>query len=603
VPCWHEAAVIEDMLDTNLTAVGYHNYDVWLGVYPNDPETIARVTAAAARFPRIRHVVCPRDGPTTKADCLNAIYTGICAHEDAAGRRYEILLQHDAEDLVHPRALEAVRDACARVDMVQIPVFPLPTPLYRLTHGVYCDEFAEFHLKELFVRARLGGFVPSAGVGTAYRREAIEKLCEAGGGQPFAIDSLTEDYITGLQLRRLNCSQTLLHAWCAPPDKPQRSRRPIRRGSSELVATRAYFPFGLRAAIRQRSRWLTGNALQAWAAFGWRAGPGQLYWLWRDRKALIGSPASALANLLFLYGLARWFSLPATLRWNLEDWASGHTPLAAVLMANLAILAWRQSVRGLCSLRIYGFAHACATPLRAPWGNFLNVCATARALALFARSKALRRPLAWTKTDHDYPGREGSFADRQLLGKILVSMEVVSTAEIETALQQRLHGEQLGECLMRRGRIREEHLYQALALQAGLPFLRLDPGAVEELAQRYLRHAACGGEAVPFAVKQGPTVWVAVKTPPPEALRRRLERACQLPLRYGMVSASNFAALQQHPAREPVSIASPPAGEQPLKNRRRWRPVVPQMELRVPLPVWLANPRHLSITIEYRRAR
>jgi adsorption protein B len=297
VPCWQEAGVIERMLDTNLTAIDYSNYEVWLGVYPNDPETIARVAAAQERFPRIRYVVCPRPGPTTKADCLNAVYAELCAHESAAGRRYEIVMQHDAEDLIHPRALREIREACMRFDMVQAPVFPLRTPLHWFTHGTYCDEFAEFHVKDLRVRAWLGGFVPSAGVGTAYRRDALEKLAVAKGGRLFETESLTEDYVMGLELRRLGCSQTLLHSLAARAGTA--GRREILRSRRELVATRAYFPFGARAAIRQRARWMTGNALQAWARFGWRAGAGQTYWLWRDRKALVGAPASALANFCF----------------------------------------------------------------------------------------------------------------------------------------------------------------------------------------------------------------------------------------------------------------------------------------------------------------
>ena len=423
VPCWQEAEVIEDMLDANLAAIGYENYDVWLGVYPNDSATIERVMAAEQRFARIRHVVCPHDGPTTKADCLNAIYNGICAHESASGRSYGILLQHDAEDMIHPGSLAAVQAACERFDMVQVPVFPLRTSLHWLTHGVYCDEFAEYHLKELLVRAGLNGFIPSAGVGTAYRREALDKLCEANGGEPFATDSLTEDYVTGLELRRLHCSQTLLHAWRPIANTAKRGRQAIIRGSQELVATRAYFPFGLRAAIRQRARWLTGNALQSWARFGWNAGPGQRYWLWRDRKALFGAPASALANLLFLYGLARWLLTRGALGWDFQDWLAGHPLLAAILAANLAILVWRQCVRAVCSLRVYGLAHACATPLRAPWGNFINVCALTRALAMYARSRALGQPLAWAKTVHAYPRQESLTGDKRLFGRLLVWME------------------------------------------------------------------------------------------------------------------------------------------------------------------------------------
>jgi hypothetical protein len=317
---------------------------------------------------------------------------------------------------------------------------------------------------------------------------------------------------------------------------------------------------------------------------------------------LIGSPASALANLLFLYGLARWISLPDAMRWNLEDWAGDHPALSAVLLANLAIVAWRQTVRGLCSFRIYGFAHACATPLRAPWGNLINVCATARALVQFARSRALRRPLTWTKTAHAYPGRDRSLADRQPLGKILVSMEAVSAVEIESALRKRLGDERLGDCLVRRGRIREEQLGQALALQAGLPFVRLDPDAVEGQAQQHLRPEVCAGEAVPFAVREGPAVWVAVKSPPPDALRRRLERGCRLPLRYGIVSASNFAALQEALGRKRASTTPHPVRRGRGRYRGRWPIAAPQLELRIPVPAWLANYHRLSVTVQYRRA-
>ena len=36
IPCWDEEAVIEQMLEHNLAAIDYENYDIWLGVYPND---------------------------------------------------------------------------------------------------------------------------------------------------------------------------------------------------------------------------------------------------------------------------------------------------------------------------------------------------------------------------------------------------------------------------------------------------------------------------------------------------------------------------------------------------------------------------------------
>ena len=144
IPCWDEEAVIEQMLEHNLTAIDYENYDVWLGVYPNDDATLAKVSACEAKFGRVHYVVCPHDGPTTKADCLNWIYDGIAHAEQQRGESYDVLLQHDAEDLIHRDALKRIDENIGRFDMIQIPVFPLATPLRNATHGTYCDFFAEF---------------------------------------------------------------------------------------------------------------------------------------------------------------------------------------------------------------------------------------------------------------------------------------------------------------------------------------------------------------------------------------------------------------------------------------------------------------------------
>jgi hypothetical protein len=226
-----------------------------------------------------------------------------------------------------------------------------------------------------------------------------------------------------------------------------------------------------------------------------------------------------------------------------------------------------------------------------------------RALLTFARSQALRRPLRWAKTAHDYPGRDSLADGRRRLGQILVSMQAVSRAQIEEAIEERHAGERLGECLIRRGHLREEQLYQALALQAGLPFARLAPEAAQELACRYLPPAACDAEVMPFAVSADQTLWVAVKEPPSEALRKKLARACRLRLRFVMVTASNFDELQKRQQRLPVSIERQAARKRPRRHLWRLRPVLPRLELRVPIPRWLLVHRRLSVTLEYRRVR
>ena len=145
---------------------------------------------------------------------------------------------HDAEDLIHPEELRWINYYAARYDFVQTPVLALATPLRKLTHGVYCDEFAENHTRDMTVRAILGGFVPSCGVGTGYRRDALERLARASSNRLFEPEALTEDYENGLRLFRLGCSQAFV---------------PISKSSSggrDFVVTREFFPatLGRRAA-------------------------------------------------------------------------------------------------------------------------------------------------------------------------------------------------------------------------------------------------------------------------------------------------------------------------------------------------------------------
>jgi len=394
VPCWKEAPVIARMLERNLSGIRYQNYEIWVGLYPNDPEGLEQVRRLEAVDARVRHVVGCCDGPTTKADNLNELLAGILDYEHRSGVYYEIFFQHDAEDVVHPDSLTEANRLLAGVDYLQFPVFPLPTPASEWTHGVYADEFAEAHVRDLPMRARLGGFIPSAGVGTAIRREAIDRLRIQNGDRIFDPRSLTEDYFLGLEIWRIGLRQNFL---C----QADREGAPL--------ATRAYFPKTFRNAVKQRTRWIIGNSIQAWERYGWTGGPRQWYWLWRDRKGLFGHLLSFVANLLFLYGGAGWLFAQA----SGDDWALGRAVgarpwLATLLWANLGLFLWRQAVRGFLTGRIYDWKLAVTAPLRAPWANLINLTATVRALVIYGQARLYGRPLRWAKTAHAFPSAPAS---------------------------------------------------------------------------------------------------------------------------------------------------------------------------------------------------
>nr|BFE97275.1 hypothetical protein GCM10020185_78110 [Pseudomonas brassicacearum subsp. brassicacearum] len=75
---------------------------------------------------------------------------------------------HDSEDVLHPLELRLFNYLLPRKDMIQLPVVSLERNWYEWVAGVYMDEFAEWHGKDLVVRESMTDTVPSAGVGTCF---------------------------------------------------------------------------------------------------------------------------------------------------------------------------------------------------------------------------------------------------------------------------------------------------------------------------------------------------------------------------------------------------------------------------------------------------
>ena len=385
VPLWHEHHVIRQMLDRNLEAIRYGNFDVFVGVYPNDELTWQAVQDAAQKHPNVHLAEVSHDGPTSKADCLNAIVRAMQAYEARERVVFETIATHDAEDVIHPESLRLINWFLRDHQMVQVPVLALPTGLREFTHGLYCDEFAEYQSKDIPVRRKLGGFLPSNGVGTGFSRDALERIAAQRGGHMFDPACLTEDYETGYRLFLLGCRQIFV---------------PLRFDGANVVATREYFPRRFRAAVRQRSRWVAGIVLQGWQNHGWGQGMRQAYWFWRDRKGLVGNLLAPVVNLVFLYG-----ALDPRIRHGLPAQLLPLYPLTA------GIAVVQMAFRIATTARVYGWRMAGAVPVRMLWGNAVNCLATLAALAQFLAARARRESVAWRKTEHMYPAAGQSSGD------------------------------------------------------------------------------------------------------------------------------------------------------------------------------------------------
>jgi adsorption protein B len=203
----------------------------------------------------------------------------------------------------------------------------------------------------------------------------------------FNPDSLTEDYEAGFCLHAMGCRQVFL---------------PIRMDAAGPVATREYFPSRFRAAVRQRSRWVAGIALQGWERHGWKTSWRQRYWFWRDRKGLAGNLLSPAANLLFLYGCATYaLAAQSGHPWGLGSQISPR--LAQVYSATMLVSVMQMAMKMRWSARVYGWRFAAGAPLRMPWVNLVNCAATVAAMGQFAKARLTRRTLVWRKTEHVYP--------------------------------------------------------------------------------------------------------------------------------------------------------------------------------------------------------
>jgi adsorption protein B len=183
IGAWAEGEVIGAMLEAALRRIGHGNYRIYVGMYANDPDTLQAVGEIVRRDARVRPVVGDVNGPTTKAECLNWVWAALVGDEQRDGVNYKAIVLHDAEDVVHPAELALFDRMIERFDMVQLPVLPLVDPHSRWIGGHYCDEFAEAHGRQLVVREALGAGVPSAGVGCAISREAMERFAAAGRSQ------------------------------------------------------------------------------------------------------------------------------------------------------------------------------------------------------------------------------------------------------------------------------------------------------------------------------------------------------------------------------------------------------------------------------------
>ncbi|EIW7836596.1 phage adsorption protein NrfB, partial [Escherichia coli] len=468
VPAWNETGVIGNMAELAATTLDYENYHIFVGTYPNDPDTQRDVDEVCARFPNVHKVVCARPGPTSKADCLNNVLDAITQFERSANFAFAGFILHDAEDVISPMELRLFNYLVERKDLIQIPVYPFEREWTHFTSMTYIDEFSELHGKDVPVREALAGQVPSAGVGTCFSRRAVTALLADGDGIAFDVQSLTEDYDIGFRLKEKGMTEIFVRFPVVDEAKEREQRKFLQHArTSNMICVREYFPDTFSTAVRQKSRWIIGIVFQGFKTHKWTSSLTLNYFLWRDRKGAISNFVSFLAMLVMLQLLLllAYESLWPD-AWHFLSIFSGSAWLMTLLWLNFGLMVNRIVQRVIFVTGYYGLTQGLLSVLRLFWGNLINFMANWRALKQVLQHGDPRR-VAWDKTTHDFPSVTGDTRSLRPLGQILLENQVITEEQLDTALRNRVEGLRLGGSMLMQGLISAEQLAQALTRKVG----------------------------------------------------------------------------------------------------------------------------------------
>ncbi len=548
IPAWNESAVIFPMVNNTINTLNYSNYHIFIGTYPNDLDTQREVSRLREIHGNVHCVVCRDPGPTSKADCLNWVYLGILDFEKQHQFEFPVFVMEDAEDIVHPLAVKLFNYLIPRKNMVQLPVVPFePQHWYQLTRAHYMDEFAENHHKNMVIREVFGRGIPCAGVGCGFSRHALEMLATDNDQHlVFKLGSLTEDYEMGMRLRAIGVEKAI---FVKLPIKRVTSRKsffsnkrvPVEK--NELVAIRNVFPLTFTAAVRQKSRWIAGIALQGWENLGWKGDLLTKYVLFKDRKALITSQVNILGYVVIIFILAYYTAvLLFPDAYHYPPLVEEGTLLWKMILITTIFLCLRLLVRMYCVFRYYDFKRAILSVVNFVWANLINFAATNRALFMFSRYLITGKWIKWDHTNHVAPSQEELMAFRQRIGDMLVEKKIISFKQLEAAIEeQQKSGRLLGDILMLKGLVNEDELIQTLGMQLRISTREIDPYLIPiELLHMVPRELAVRYSIFPVELKNNKLIIAASSMPRREDLST-IEAAVGVPVELCLTTKNSLS--------------------------------------------------------------
>lgn len=506
VAAYNEENVLKKVIENMVKSNQYPDsmYQIFLGVYPNDPGTLKIADELVEEFKNVHKVVHVLDGPSSKADNLNNVIKNIYIYEEENNVEFAAIIIHDSEDLVHPYELMLDNYLLDYYPAIQIPVFPLQKEssfknlIANTISGTYLDEFAENHYRQLVARTQTGAFVPSAGTGFVIRRDVLESFPD---NNIFPVGSLTEDYKLSLQMKQkgFGVYYVLDDIIKLMPDG---------RTARKFIATRSMFPSNYRAAVKQKTRWIYGITMQSFnlkeVLKSNKLNFQSKYSLYKDWKAKFGNLLLGPGYLIFIYFiLSRFFNLPTLYPKHTISW---------YLMVFLSIMMIeRQILRFTAIKKVYGYKSAIIStllppilPFRMLVGNLINFHATVKAwLTRFSSNKKKKpKKVKWSKTDHDFLEEEVLKTFRLSLGDVLLNKNFITREQLNKIMNNRVvTNEELAKILLSEKLVSEPSIVKALCEIEKKEYVSLKPGRyLSELEDKYGRKLLSEIEAIPLMI-------------------------------------------------------------------------------------------------------
>ncbi|MEG0250851.1 MAG: glycosyltransferase [Peptostreptococcus sp.] len=471
IAAWSESDVIYDVVENLIESQKYPKsmYKIFLGVYPNDQDTIEAVKKIQEKYKNVNCIINYKNGPTSKAQNINYVISQIVKYEKENNKRFYAITVHDSEDLVHPYELKMTNYLIDKHQAIQFPVFPLiKKPNFRnffanITTNTYADEFAENHFLTMRNRSNMKALVPSAGTGFSLSRDLIDRL----GDQVLPENNLTEDYKLSLSLYEKGIKMYYVLEKIKRIDFEGNLR-------TEYIATRSMFPNTFKTAVKQKTRWILGITMQSLKfrdIFNRDLSFVGRYSLYRDQKAKIGNLLSIIGYPVLIYFLASlFFDLQAIYPKYSLSWCLSFIVLILMLE--------RQVFRAIALKKVYGWRSVffgCLLPplipIRIIWGNLINFVATLKAYTQILRSKRKvktykkenAKKITWSKTKHSFLEKHILKRFHRRFGDELLSKQYISSETLNKVLLKKNEDDHLGKVLLELNLISEDQFLDALS--------------------------------------------------------------------------------------------------------------------------------------------